>query len=199
MKKYIFELSLLIGLCVSLLVAAEAKEEQIGISQKLIRLHIIANSDSDADQRLKYAVRDEVLKYMDALTEGCETPAKAEEILKSHLGDFMDIADEVCKKANAPYSSSAEISNSDFPTKYYDGFALPAGSYRALKIKLGDAKGQNWWCVLFPPLCVSAAEVEETLNESGLSESELALMTSEKTEYKIKFKLLELFERIKPR
>ena len=193
MKKYIFELSLLIGLCASLLVAAEARETQLGISEKLIRLHIIANSDSDADQRLKYVVRDEVLKHMKSLAEGCKTPAEAEEILKAHLNDFTDIADKVLKEANTPYLSSAEISFSDFPTKHYDGFSLPAGRYKALKIKLGSARGENWWCVLFPPLCVSAAEVEETLNASGLSESELKLMTSEKAEVKIKFKLLELF------
>ncbi len=196
MKKYIFEVSLLIGLCFSLLIGASAKEEQVNISEKLIRLHIIANSDYEADQKLKLAVRDSVLDYMNSLTESCEDRESAEKAIRAHLRDFEAIADEVCRDFGASYSARAEMSESSFPTKHYDGFSLPAGKYTALKIKLGKASGQNWWCVLFPPLCVSAAEVNEGLEKSGLSDSEISLVTSEKPKYKLKFKILELIEKI---
>ncbi len=194
MKKYIFEVALLIGLSMSLLVGALAKEEQIGISEKLIRLHIIANSDSAEDQTLKLQIRDEVLEYMDTLTKECETKEDARKIISQHLPDFENIANLVCEENEVSYRATASLSDSIFPTKEYGSFSLPAGRYEALKIKLGKAEGKNWWCVLFPPLCVSAAEAESLNTE--FSKKELRLITSDTTEYQIKFKLLELFKNL---
>ncbi len=195
MKKYIFEVALLIGLSFSFLLGASAREEQRDISEKLIRLHIIANSDSESDQSLKLRVRDRILEQMSTLTAECENTESAESKIRAHLADFQAIADEICRESGAPYRSKAEIVYSSFPTKHYEGFSLPAGKYKALKIRLGKSSGQNWWCVLFPPLCVSAAEAEATLPQH-FSKSEFKLVTSEKPEYKIKFKLLEFIEQI---
>ena len=195
MKKFIFETALLIGLSLSLLVCALAKEEQTDIADKLIRLHVIANSDSREDQALKLKVRDEILNYVEELTKNCKTKEEAHKIIDENLSTFEDIANRVCEENSVTYRATAALERTDFPTKNYESFSLPAGSYEALRIKLGNAGGQNWWCVLFPPLCVSAAEAESTLDSSGFSDREILLVTSDKPEYQIKFKVLELLSK----
>lgn len=194
MKKYILEISLAFGLCISLISGALALETQQDISCKLIRLHIIANSDSAEDQALKLLVRDEVLKKVEALTEGCKTAYEAEKIVSENLAVLRECADTVISENGFEYSSRAEISDVYFPTKVYDSFALPAGKYRALRIHLGEALGKNWWCVLFPPVCVSAAEAKTEFTENGFTEDELLLVTSDAPQYEFKFKLLEIIE-----
>ena len=196
MKKFIFETALLIGLSFSLIVCALAKEEQTDIADKLIRLHVIANSDSKEDQTLKLKVRDEVVKSVKELTQSCDTKEDAREVIEQNIETFEAIANRVCEENGAPYRATAALEEANFPTKNYESFSLPAGSYEALRIKLGNADGENWWCVLFPPLCVSAAEAESSLEASGLSEKEILLVTSDKPEYRIKFKLLELLSKI---
>ncbi len=196
MKKFIFETALLIGLSLSLLVCALAKEEQSDIADKLIRLHIIANSDSGDDQALKLRVRDEVLKSVESLTSNCATKEEAREVIKHNLTTFADIANQICEESGVSYRATAALERTSFPTKNYESFSLPAGSYEALRIKLGNASGENWWCVLFPPLCVSAAEAESALDESGLSENEILLVTSDEPKYQLKFKILEILEKL---
>lgn len=194
MRKNIFELALLIGLVFSLLSAALATETRDNIKEKIIRLHVIANSDSEEDQELKIRVRDEVLSLMEGLTQNCESIEDAREILQKNLKTFEETANDVCKTSGFTYSATVSLNEAEFPTKDYTSFSLPAGKYEALRIVLGEGKGKNWWCVLFPPLCVSAAECE--LESSGLTESEIKFITSDKTEYKFKFKLLELIEKV---
>ena len=194
MRKYIFETALLIGLSLSLIVGALAKEEQSDISEKLIRLHIIANSDSAEDQTLKLQIRDKILVYMDTLTKECKTKEDARQIISQHLPEFEKIANSLCEATGVSYRATASLSESIFPTKEYGLFSLPAGRYEALKISLGTAEGKNWWCVLFPPLCVSAAEAESFSAE--FSEEELRFITSDSPEYKLKFKLLELLKNL---
>jgi len=194
MKKYVFELALLIGLSFTLLVSALAKEEQADISQKLIRLHIIANSDSGEDQRIKLEVRDRILEYMQSIDSDLENKSQTEAFARENLGRFESIANEVCKENGVPYRAKASLSRLRFPTKAYDSFSLPAGEYDALRIQLGTSRGRNWWCVLFPPLCLSSAECEIDFEKTGLSEKELLLLTSERPEYRIKFKIIELID-----
>lgn len=194
MKKYILEISLALGLCASLVAGALALETQQAISCKLIRLHIIANSDSAEDQALKLLVRDEVLKKVEALTEGCKTTDEAEKIVSEKLDVLQKCADAVILKNGFAYSSRAEISDVYFPTKVYDSFSLPAGKYKALRIHLGEGLGKNWWCVLFPPACVSAAEAKTELSKNGFTEKELSFVTSDTPQYQFKFKLLEIIE-----
>lgn len=196
MKKFVFETALLIGLSLSLLVCALAKEEQTDIADKLIRLHVIANSDSDADQTLKLKVRDEILETVESLTNNCATKEDARETIQQNLATLEDVANRVCRENGVPYRATATLEETGFPTKNYESFSLPAGNYEALRIKLGNASGENWWCVLFPPLCISAAEAENSLEESGLSENEILLVTSDKPEYRLKFKILEILNNL---
>ena len=194
MKKYILEISLALGLCVSLIVGALALDTQRDISCKLIRLHIIANSDSRDDQALKLAVRDEVLKKVEKLTESCKNTEDAERVVSENLENLQECADAVIAKNGFEYTARAEISDVYFPTKIYGNFSLPAGKYKALRIHLGEGRGKNWWCVLFPPVCVSAAEAEAEFSKNGFTDDELSLVTSDAPQYKFKFKILEIIE-----
>ncbi len=194
MRKNIFELALLIGLVFSLLSAALATETRDGIKEKIIRLHVIANSDSEEDQKLKLSVRDKVLTLADELTKDCSTIEETKEVISSNLENFEILAEDICKASGFTYKADAVLDESAFPTKNYDSFSLPAGKYEALRIVLGKGKGENWWCVLFPPLCVSAAECK--LENSGLTNDEIKFITSDKAEYKFKFKLLEIIEEV---
>lgn len=196
MKKYIFEIALALGLAASLVVGALALDTQKDISEKLIRLHVIANSDSDEDQELKLKVRDEVLTYVTELTIDCGGVDDARDIISEHLGDLEDIADSVIAENGFDYGARAELSSVYFPTRIYDTFSLPAGDYDALRIHLGSGSGRNWWCVLFPPVCVSAAEAEAEFKGSGMGDEEIKLITSDETEYKFKFKVVEIIENI---
>lgn len=199
MRKYIFEIALALGLSFSLVFSALALDTQEDISEKLIRLHVIANSDSDADQELKLKVRDEILKYVSDLTEDCNSIDNAKRLVSDNLNKLEQIASRVIAENGFDYTSHAELSEVYFPTRVYDTFSLPAGEYDALRIHLGRGEGKNWWCVLFPPLCVSAAEVEKELTNAGINSEDIKLITSDKTEYKLKFKAVEIIEKFRHR
>jgi stage II sporulation protein R len=137
---------------------------QKSISDKVIRLHILANSDEEYDQNLKLIVRDKILKkYGDDLTK-CETVENSLKYLSENLKDIESLAESVIKENGYNYSASASLGKSVFPTKYYGEISFPPGEYEALKIEIGEAKGQNWWCVVFPPLCF--LNVKETPKET---------------------------------
>ena len=197
MKKTFFELSLLLGLCFSLLTSALALEHQKDISEKLIRLHIVANSNSESDQETKLLVRDGITEYMKALTLNCRSAEEARDLISSHLKEFEDIANNICKQRNAGYLSRAELGNSTFPTKRYNVLTLPAGEYESLNIYLGSGSGENWWCVLFPPLCISAAETKDSLKSANLSNKEIKYITADEATYQFEFKLLEIIQKLK--
>jgi len=196
MKKHIFELALAIGLVVSCTVGALALQTRDDISEKLIRLHVIANSDSAEDQNIKLKVRDEILKHVAEMTSGCTSINDVREIISSNLNNLKNIADNVLLQNGFKYKSAVELSYEFFPTKTYDTFALPTGEYEALRIKLGKSNGQNWWCVLFPPVCVSAAEAKTELKNAGLSDDEIKFVMSDDVQYRFKFKLVEIIEGI---
>lgn len=195
LKKHIFEFAMAIGLTVSLISGALALDTRDQISEKLIRLHIIANSDSPEDQELKLKVRDEVLLQVTELTKTCKDVKDARSVICENLDLLEDTADRVISENGFGYSSRAELSNVYFPTRNYDTFSLPAGDYDALRIHLGNGKGKNWWCVLFPPVCVSAAEAESEFSNAGMTDEEIKFITSDEPQYKLKFKIVELAER----
>lgn len=199
MRKYIFEIALALGLSFSLVFSALALDTQEDISEKLIRLHVIANSDSDADQELKLKVRDEILEYVSDLTEECKSIDNAKLLVSNNLDELENIASRVIAENGFDYTSHAELSEVYFPTRVYDTFSLPAGEYDALRIHLGRGEGKNWWCVLFPPLCVSAAEVETELTNAGINSEDIKLITSDETEYRLKFKVVEIIEKFRHR
>lgn len=196
MRKHIFEVTLALTLSLLCIAGAFATETSSNISSKLIRLHVIANSDSKEDQALKLLVRDSILTAVSDMTKGCRDLTEARVVVSENLDTLRAIALNVINANGFSYDAKAELSTEYFPTKTYDSFALPAGKYEALRIMIGNANGQNWWCVLFPPVCVSAAEAKSEFENAGLSEDEINFVTSDETEYKLKFKIVEIIENI---
>lgn len=174
------------------------------IADSVFRLHVIANSDTKEDQALKLKVRDQLLNYMNSLTEDCTSKEEVIEIAKIHEADFQKIAKEVIEENGFDYEVTAKIGTSDFPTKYYGDIALPAGTYDALKVEIGKAEGQNWWCVMFPPLCfvdvstgIVPEESKEEMKESLNDEEYDLISKTDNSEISFKFKLVELFQNLK--
>ena len=173
------------------------------ISSSVFRLHVVANSDSEDDQNLKYIVRDNVLAYMNSLTNDATNKFEIMSIVSKHLEDFKQIAQNTVYKNGYNYQISIEIGNFEFPTKTYGDVSFPPGFYDALRINIGEAKGQNWWCVMFPPLCfidVSSGVVPNDSKEilkSELTEEDYLLVTENTKETKIKFKIVELLQNFK--
>ena len=120
-----------------------------------LRLHIVANSDSDADQRIKMEVRDAVLLATQEGIETCATEAQAEEYVRSNIEIIVATANEVLEENGTDYRATATVGTSHFPERTYQDVTYPEGDYRALRIVLGEGEGHNWWCVMFPPLCAS--------------------------------------------
>lgn len=180
-----------------------AEDVNAGLSQNLVRLHVIANSDSAADQALKLQVRDAIIEYMKKELVASKDINETKTIINNNLKKVEEISKEVIKKNNSNYSVKATMGNYDFPTKVYGDIALPAGEYQALRVVIGDGVGANWWCVLFPPLCFVDAthgtipdSVKQDL-KSSLSIEEYKLITSDNEEdipIKIKFKVVEFLQ-----
>ena len=194
----IVELALLLGTAVFLLTGAWALNTQRDLADRVVRLHVLANSDSEEDQALKLLVRDAVLERATALLEQTESRAEAEALLRESLPELETIAEETVRANGYSYAVTAELEDTSFPTKEYDGFSLPAGEYLALRILIGEGVGQNWWCVVFPPLCTAAsADVPETALAAGFTEDQVGLMTEEDSGYVLKFKAVEWWEQLK--
>ena len=173
------------------------------ITDSVFRLHVIANSDSNEDQELKYKVRDAVLEYMNSITIDCSSKEEAIQIAKEHEDEFYKIAKQTIEENGYNYSVNIKIGNFNFPTKTYGDISLPAGNYDALRIEIGNASGQNWWCVMFPPLCfvdVSSGVVPDESKEimqDNLSTEEYTLISDlNSSDVKFKFGLVEFFNNI---
>ena len=173
------------------------------ISNSVFRLHVIANSDSKEDQELKYMVRDELINYMNSISKNISSKEMAIKLVEENKDEFYKIAKQVIADNGFNYEVNIEIGNFSFPTKTYGDISLPAGFYDALKVEIGSASGQNWWCVMFPSLCfvdvsngIVPEESKETL-ENNMSEEEYNLISSDNLEFKLKFKLVEFFENSK--
>ena len=193
-------LSIYIFICAISYVSAVSSD----IANSVFRLHVIANSDSVEDQSLKLKVRDELLSYMNSLSENCNSKDEVMELAKEHINDFKEIASKVILDNGFDYGVDVQVGLNDFPTKYYGDIALPAGTYDALRVKIGDASGQNWWCVMFPPLCfvdVSSGIVPDSSKEEmkeDLNDEEYDLINkSDSDEITFKFKLVEFFQNLR--
>ena len=201
-KKY-FIIFILLFLYVMLYSFSYANNVVSDLSNSLFRLHVIANSNSKEDQNLKYLVRDELISYMNTLCSNVSSKEQAIAIANEHLDDFQKVANEVISKNGFNYSAKVQIGNFAFPTKTYGDISLPAGYYDALKVELGKEEGKNWWCVMFPSLCfvdinngIVPEESKEEL-QASLLEEDYNLISSNNSEYKLKFKIVELFENSK--
>lgn len=195
-----WELALLLGVAVAALVGVWLDGQQAALADKVIRLHVIANSDSPADQALKLQVRDRILEQAGDLFTAGATPDEAAEILAGHLDELARAGAETVEEAGYSYPVTASLEDGVwFPTKEYADFALPAGNYRALRVTIGEGDGRNWWCVVFPPLCLGSVTetTEETASAGGFDAEQVSLITGESGGYVVKFKALELIEELK--
>ena len=200
--KMVIILSFLLFIYTSICAISYAQSISTNISDSVFRLHVLANSDSQEDQDLKYIVRDNLLNYMNDICENCTTKQEAIKIVTENQENFKQIALDTIHEQGYSYDVEINIGNFEFPTKTYGDISLPAGFYDALRVEIGEAKGQNWWCVMFPPLCfvdISSGIVPEDskeIMEENLSEEEFALVSDQNNaEIQFKFKILEFFNK----
>ena len=192
------ELAILMALAVTLLWGAWSLHRQDDLQEKMIRLHVIANSDSDADQTLKLCVRDAVLCRAEEILRQSADMTEARARLRDSLPAIGDAAAQELAAQGSGHAVSVALEDTEFPRKTYDGFALPAGEYLALRVVIGAGEGHNWWCVVYPPLCTTAAcEREGGALEGGMTADDLSLMTGETAGYVLRFRSLELWERLR--
>lgn len=208
-EKNILLLSIFIGTFITLLFMLATKSYsyniQKGIADEVIRLHVLANSDEDYDQQLKIKVKDGIVKMLENELHNSMSKDETRIILLQNLDKIEDKAKEIIEENGYNYNVSAKITFDDFPTKQYGDVVLPAGEYEALKVEIGEAKGKNWWCVMFPPLCFVDASVKEVPKEdkdilkSVLTDTEYDIVTKADNEndipIKIKFKIVEMWQK----
>lgn len=194
----ILEISCFLALILAIITGSglSSLEKDCGeIKSKVFRLHVVANSDSKEDQELKLLVRDAILKESERIFSKSETKESAEKAVCENLSLFLKTAETTIKQNGCDYGVCVSVGKSRFPTRTYSGFTLPAGEYDALRVVIGNGDGKNWWCVMFPPLCLSAAKGEEKLSDV-LSNEELELVQSE-PKYEIRFWIVEKFEELR--
>ena len=175
-----------------------AEATQVRLASQVIRLHVLANSDSEGDQALKLEVRDRVLETTSALLAGETEPQAAAVLLDQHLDDIAQTAAQEISSQGHDDRVEVRLEQTWFPTRQYQGISLPAGNYLALRVLIGAAEGHNWWCVVFPNLCLPAVS-ERALEASTLTPGQISLLQEEETSYVFRFKALELWQSLKHR
>ncbi len=199
MKKSIAAILVIVSLFLFVGLFPVHGEEEIYDS--VVRLHILANSDSEEDQAVKLQVRDAILEVTAPLLENCADRDEAETILRAHLAELTQAATATLEAAGKTDTVTIEFDTEEYPERTYDGFCFPSGSYLSMRVLIGAAEGHNWWCCLFPPICRAAAtiskqEAEDTFISVGLTPSQYKIITeSDKPVYKVRFKILEIFKR----
>ena len=164
------------------------------ISNEVFRLHILANSDSEEDQSLKLKVRDKVLLYTQNLFESSKSKEEAENLISDNLQNICNVAYKEVLDNGYDYKVSAEITNMFFTTRYYENYTMPPGMYDALRITIGSGKGHNWWCVMYPSICISSAADKDQRAKTVFDDEQYNIVKNE--DYQYKFKVLEIFEKI---
>lgn len=169
-------------------------ETSENISDQVFRLHILANSDSAEDQQIKLKVRDEILKKGETVFASSNSLEETIELCKNNIALFQQTAEQCLKDNGSDYEVKVYVDKEYFNTREYDEITLPSGIYNALKIEIGQGKGHNWWCVMFPAICLSSVTDDE-LNKY-LSEDEQKLVNSD-SKYEVRFKIVEIYEKVK--
>ncbi|MCL2029945.1 MAG: stage II sporulation protein R [Oscillospiraceae bacterium] len=193
-----WEIALALGLLVSLAAAYRAEAAASRLADGIVRLHITAEGDGPEQQALKLAVRDAVQAVTRPALEGVSGRDRAESRLRALLPEIEAAAREAAVQGGRETPVTAALDWEDFPTREYDTFALPAGRYLSLRVSLGSGQGQNWWCVVFPPLC-DAASAEELAETDALSGGDRRFITRDGVRYVIRFKLAEIWEKLRRR
>lgn len=197
MKK--IEIAMLAGMIIAVFSAGiqSFAEEYDNITETVFRLHILANSDSQEDQQLKLEVRDAILKECSYIFEECGNAEESAEAAEKNMDFIKRTAESVIAEKGMEYDVDCEVAEMYFEKRVYEAVTMPAGEYRALRITLGEAKGKNWWCVMFPPLCIPvAAELDDYNDVFTAEEME---MLSNPENFECKFYILELIDKLKKR
>lgn len=187
-------ISLSLAFCITFAAAIVPFEQRCeGIRQSVFRLHVIANSDSDSDQALKLKVRDAVLEVSEALFSSAESEQEAKQIAAQNIELFTEAANKTLEENGSSQTATVSVGKAYFGTREYEDFTLPAGEYDALRIIIGEGEGKNWWCVMFPAVCLPAAkgEIEDTLDDAQ------AEIVKGGAKYKPAFKIVEIYESVK--
>lgn len=193
MMKYLVIFTALILAC-CLFCGFIPSQADFEIYENTVRLHVLANSDSEHDQSVKLFVRDRVLSELQILLENAQTQQDAVAVIEENLEYLRGVCNETLTALGEEPSAQLYLKQEKYPTRHYEQLSLPAGVYQSLQIRIGDAEGRNWWCVLFPTLCTSAAKTEESLIKTGFTSDQIGVLTNgESPKYKLKFKILEFF------
>ena len=193
-KLRLWEAALLLAFGLTLTAGVWASASESALAGQVLRLHVVANSDSWQDQELKLRVRDAILVRAEEFLDGASDRESAEKALAPHLDELVRSAEEVLAAEGCEDAVTVSLADQWFPTTEYDGFSLPAGQYRALKVTIGKGEGRNWWCVVFPPLCLGSVTEEsgmETVAGEALSDGQVALITGRDGGYVLKFRFIE--------
>ena len=204
MKKLQIFFILIVLLCLFIFSCAYSYVSAISpnLYNSVFRLHVIANSDSEEDQNLKYIVRDNLLNYMN---DNCKSLTNKNDVIQyaqDHITELKKIAEYTIHEHGFNYPVSVEIGNFEFPTKKYGDITFPAGFYDSLRIKIGKSSGKNWWCVMFPPLCfvdttngIVPDSSKDALKENLSNENYMIVSEADNSSIAFKFKIVELFEK----
>lgn len=203
MEKKAFTI-LLIAVTITLLLGLLPIHGENEVYNSVVRLHVLANSDSEEDQALKLKVRDDILILTEKLLRNCKSRDEAIRVMEENLNLFEETAINTLQKNESDYDVNLSLGKENYPKRIYADAAFPGGEYVSLQIKIGKAEGKNWWCVLFPPICLSAAkgaenELENAFIAAGLTPEQYRIITETKDgggKYEIRFKLLEIFQDI---
>ena len=197
MKRKIISCILLLCVCASSLIASAQLSEDAALNAQVVRLHVIAASDSQEDQRVKLLVRDAILEVLQPMKASNSEEAIRE--LRMKLDDLAACARQVLAREGMEKSIEVRLCTEEYPVRDYGTFALPAGEYVSLQVRLGEAEGQNWWCVVYPGLCHATDDEAflQVAEAAGLSDGQIRLMTVDSTQVQFRFKLLELLQKIK--
>ena len=190
-----YSITLMLALTVLLALPTHGEEQ---IYEDVLRLHVLANSDSKEDQALKLAVRDEILAVYGTALSDTGSKEAAVSAVSARLSDIQKTAEEKVRALGYDYSVSVSLDTERYTTRVYGDLTLPAGVYLSLCIVIGEGGGQNWWCVLYPPLCLSLATDTQAVEDSvpvGLTPQEYRLISNHDGEYTLKFKTLEWLEK----
>ena len=192
MKKYTdFLLTVIMILGITVILAAMPTEREVSIYEDTLRLHILANSDNEEDQRVKYEIRDRLLKKYGNILKESNSPKEAKEGVDDLKDDIERDVQIWLSENGFDYGCDVEVGVEWYDTREYEDFTLPKGYYTSLRVMLGEAEGRNWWCVMYPPLCLDIATEEKSgADQGGYTDEEYALIT--KDGYNVKFKILEV-------
>ena len=196
MKLKAIDISVFLTLIICIVATASFENDCKGIREEVLRLHVIANSDEDYDQELKLKVRDAVLSSGEEVFSGSEDIISAESEIADKKDVILHSAIEAIRNLGYDYDVKIELARSYFPTRTYDNLTLPAGYYKAVRIIIGEGKGKNWWCIMFPPLCLPSATKKDEIISPFLSDEEMDIITAD-PDYEVRFWIVEKYYELK--